>query len=167
MTKNTPSKSFDQARTRRVPRLPQNTVGVSRTKQAFAPECDINNIMKRFEKAGIIEHVAKTGGRYGDFTDAPSSYHEAMEQVVLAQQMFLSLPAKVRARFSNDPGEFLSFVGDPANQDELIRLGLATRRPADPAQPAPAGAPGGPQGAPDAGGAGGDGNNKGASQKGS
>lgn len=165
MSKSSQSNSGSAMRARRVPRLPFNTTGPSKTKQSMAPECDINNIMRRFEKTGILEHVSRHAGRYGDFTGAPASYHEALNQVVDAQTMFLALPAKVRARFSNDPGEFLAFVSDPANVDELIRLGLANPRPADPAQPAPSGAPGGPQGAPDAGGAGGSGGTNGGASK--
>ena len=41
--------------------------------------------------------------------------------------MFLDLPAKVRDRFKNDPGQFLEFATDPSNVDELVKMGLATK----------------------------------------
>jgi Chlamydia-phage Chp2 scaffold (Chlamy_scaf). len=113
---------------RRAPRVQFQTTGASRTKQSFREECNINNVMRRFEKTGILEHTNRYEGSYGDFTAAPSSYHEAVEQVIAAEKMFMSLPASVRKRFSNDPGLFLDFVEDPSNVDEVVKLGLATKR---------------------------------------
>lgn len=138
---------------RKRPRLQYFCTGSSRAKPSFKDECDVNRVMARFEQTGIVEHTNAHQGNYGDFLSAPSSYHEAVQQVADAQQMFMSLPAKVRARFSNDPGYFLEFVEDPDNLDEMVRLGLATKRhnPSEPAgsDPSPKGGsdPGG-DGAP-------------------
>ncbi|AXH73629.1 MAG: internal scaffolding protein [Microviridae sp.] len=98
--------------------------GHSMTKQAFKDECDINNIMKRFERDGMVAHYNKYGGEYGDFTDCPE-YHEAQNKVLAANEMFLTLPSKVRERFKNDPGAFLAFVSDKANYQEMVDIGLA------------------------------------------
>lgn len=95
----------------------------SRTKQSFRQESDINVIMSRFEKTGLLTHVNQYNGQYGDFTGLPE-YQEAMNKVVSANEMFASLPAKIRDRFANDPAKFLSFVGDPANAAEAKALGL-------------------------------------------
>ena len=116
---------------RKYRRVVTKVEGPSRTKQSFRDECDINGIMKKFEKTGLLEHVNEHRGDYGDFTDVPQNYHEALSQVVAAEQMFMTLPAKVRARFRNDPGEFLAAVdsADPAVQGELVRLGLAELPP--------------------------------------
>lgn len=92
--------------------------------QSFRDECDINNIMKKFERTGLLDHVNEHEGNYGDFTDLPASYHEAQNQVIRAQEMFLSVPSKIRARFNNDPGEFLAYVEDPANVEGMRELGL-------------------------------------------
>lgn len=97
---------------------------VGLTKQCFADECDIGNIMARFDKTGLIEHVNKFQGDYGDFTGA-QEYQESLNQVMAAEDMFMSLPAKVRAKFENDPGQFLDFVGNPDNLSEMVDLGLA------------------------------------------
>lgn len=107
-------------------RLPTVIAGASRTKQSFAAECDINNIMKRFEKDGLVLHVNKFDGQYGDFTNAPE-YHDAVNKVLAADDMFMSLPASLRTRFENDPGRFLAFVADPANVREMQSLGLMRR----------------------------------------
>jgi hypothetical protein len=49
--------------------------------------------------------------------------------------MFMSLPAKIRSRFQNDPGAFLDFVQNPENRDEMIELGLAKAQPRAPVEP--------------------------------
>ena len=104
-------------------------IGESLTHQSFVAECDINNIMSRYEKGLIIEHVNRYQGDYGDFTDAPTDYAEALNQVMAAQEMFMSLPSKIRERFENDPGQFLAFVQDPENLEEMQELGLSSRPP--------------------------------------
>lgn len=121
-------------RNRAVPRLPTVIAGESRTKQAFRDECNINNIMRKFEKTGMVDHVRTVNGSYDDFTNTPVDYHDAMNIVVNAQNMFMTVPAKVRARFGNDPGAFISFVEDPANREECVKLGLAVP-PAEPPAP--------------------------------
>jgi phage internal scaffolding protein len=95
----------------------------SLTHSYFAEDCDINVIMAQYEKSGLIEHVNRYNGSYGDFTDV-SDYQSSLNAVLEAQEAFDSLPAKVRSRFSNDPAEFLSFVNDSSNKDEMISLGL-------------------------------------------
>lgn len=106
-----------------------------RTQQSFKKQCDVNTIMKQFEKTGMFEHVTEHAGSYGDYLDAPE-YHAAMNAVVEAQEMFDTLPARVRKRFGNDPSDFLAFMDDPENVDEMRSLGLLL--PAEPAVVSPA-----------------------------
>lgn len=101
-----------------------------RTQQSFKDDCDINLIMKRFERTGMLDHLNQFEGSYGDFTDVPTSYHDAVNQVLAAQDMFMTVPARVRAMFDNDPGKFLAFVDDPANAEKMVELGLARQAPA-------------------------------------
>lgn len=105
------------------------TIGESRTKQAFKDECDINKIMKRFEKTGILPEMIKVQPHYGDFSD-PISYQEALNRVELAKEQFHALGARIRERFGNDPENFLRFATNPSNAEEMVRLGLATKREA-------------------------------------
>lgn len=98
---------------------------VSLTHQSMSAECDVNLIMARFEKTGILEHRNTFEGQYGDFTELPQDYHESMNAVIAANDMFSTLPATVRKRFANDPGLFLDFVADPNNKTELEKMGLA------------------------------------------
>jgi len=109
-------------------------------KQYFKDECDINNILNRFEKTGILPDLIKQNPQYGDFSELPD-YQQAIELVQKAQEQFTSLSAKIRDRFENDPAKFLEFATDPKNIDEMVTLGLATKIepdvPEEPVDPAP------------------------------
>lgn len=103
----------------------------SRTKQSFRDECDVNLIMKRFKNSMGVDYLNRFNGymdgKFGDFTGVVD-YRSAIDQIRQAKEVFGALPAKVRSRFQNDPAEFLDFVGNPNNGDELVALGLATKR---------------------------------------
>lgn len=85
-------------------------------------EVDINNIMKRYRKTGIIDHVAKHQGNYGE--NDGIDYHQSMNIIRRADEMFLELPSQVRKEFGNNPAEFLDFVDNPANIEKLREMGL-------------------------------------------
>nr|QJB20506.1 MAG: internal scaffolding protein [Microvirus sp.] len=113
----------------------------SRAQQHMRDECDINVMVERFTRTGEIPQ-APVVPHPVDF-DEVFDFQSAMNVVVEAQRSFDALPAKVRARFSNDPGEFLAFVHDPASQEEARALGLlAPKAPvSEPAAVPPAPAP--------------------------
>jgi len=94
----------------------------SRTQQSFRDECDINNILKRFNVTGELP-LGSVQPQYGDFSGI-TDYQSALNAVMAAQDSFLQLPAKVRAKFDNDPALFLEFASDEANKDEMKALGL-------------------------------------------
>ena len=102
-------------------------VGKSLTKQSMSAECDINNIMRKYQKTGAISHTARHGGDYG-FASS-DSFHESMLVVVKAQEMFEDLPSSLRQRFGNDPANLLDFVQDEGNTEEMVKLGLVERKP--------------------------------------
>ncbi|AXH73123.1 MAG: internal scaffolding protein [Microviridae sp.] len=103
----------------------------SRTHQSFKDECDINIIVNNLDAQGFLDASRGKMPQYFDGTLVPD-YHTALNQVIYAQSLFDDLPAPVRERFKNDPGAFIQFFNDPANQDEAIKLGLATARPLSP-----------------------------------
>lgn len=108
----------------------------SRAKQSFKDECDINTIVERFGLTGELPSGVAMP-QHGDFTGL-TSFHAAMNEVVAAREAFSQFPAKVRARFHNDIGEFVDFCSDPANQDEAVKLGLVAKVEAPkPAEPMP------------------------------
>lgn len=100
------------------------------TEQSHKQMCEINNILRKYQKTGVIEHVNKHKPSYGFASSV--QFQEAMETVTVAQQMFDDLPSGLRNRFSNDPAQFLDFVQNPENEEEMIKMGLANRRPQEP-----------------------------------
>lgn len=96
---------------------------VSLTHQSMRDECDINLIMAKYQSTGLIEHVNQFEGNYGDFLHAVD-YQSAINVVMAANDAFASLPSSIRDRFSNDPAQFLDFVHDDNNREEMIKLGL-------------------------------------------
>lgn len=103
------------------------SVEPSRTLQSDAEAADINNILKRYEKTGLLPDMILENPRYGDFSDVPS-YQEALEIVTRSHEQFAALDAHIRQRFSNDPALFLEFAQNPANMKEMVKLGLATEK---------------------------------------
>uniref|UniRef100_UPI004048DAE2 hypothetical protein n=1 Tax=Shewanella sp. TaxID=50422 RepID=UPI004048DAE2 len=110
----------------------------SRTKQAFKDEANINRILDKYNRTGLMPQYDKPQV-YGDFTQVVC-YHTAQNKIAEGKQAFAELPSDLRKRFNNDPGQFLDFIGDPeSNLDEMVKLGLARIRPqSDTAKEAPA-----------------------------
>jgi len=95
----------------------------SLTQQQFKEDSDINTIVDRFMKSGVLP-TPDNMPQYIDY-EGVFDYQTAMNAIRSADEQFMRMDAKVRARFNNSPQEFLSFFADPANTDEAIRLGLA------------------------------------------
>jgi phage internal scaffolding protein len=92
------------------------------TQQSGADETNINNILKKFDKTGLITHVSKIEATYGEMTGL--DLKTAQDTVTGAQTMFNALPVEIRNRFKNDPVELLTFMENPDNREEAIELGL-------------------------------------------
>ena len=103
-----------------------HTTGASLTKQAEKDDTDINLILKKYNRTGLMPHVNMLQGMYGDFSTA-NDYHASLNAVQRAQDAFMALPATIRSRFDNDPAAFLEFMSDDKNLDEAYSLGLAVR----------------------------------------
>lgn len=107
-------------------RTPTSFPKGTRTKQSFQAECDINNIMAKYAKTGVLEHTRNVQGAYGDFSDVPD-FQEARNRLIAAEQAFMALPAAVRKRFDNDPEQLVAFIADDKNYDEALKLGLVQK----------------------------------------
>lgn len=108
---------------------PVRVPGVSRTKQEFKDECDVNNIIRRFHKENLVRHLARGVPRYLDVSEI-GDFRTAVDQVRAATEFFEGLPAKVRAKFENNPALFLDQAGR-LSREELRELGLAELRKDD------------------------------------
>lgn len=108
---------------------------LGRTRQEFERESNINNIMAKYQKTGIVDHITKHSPQYGDYD--PIDFQQAMDTIKQGEEMFADLPSQARKYFNNDPAEFMTFVQDPANIDKLVELGLASKPVQAPQTPDP------------------------------
>lgn len=94
-----------------------DTVGKSMTKQNHKDECDVNQILAKFQRTGAMTHVRERSGEYMDVD--PVTYKEAMDIAAAAQTMFADLPSALRDYFGNDPEAFLEYTQNPQNADSV------------------------------------------------
>lgn len=95
----------------------------SMTEQHFKDECDINNIVARYQETGVLPQ----GDRqplFGDFAEFPQDLQSSQAYFDDAQERFMQLPATLRKEFDNDPVKLLRFVADDNNRQRAIELGL-------------------------------------------
>ncbi|WNK13022.1 MAG: internal scaffolding protein [Microvirus sp.] len=91
--------------------------------QSDADECDINIIMKKYGAGGMLPQRTDLP-KSGDFT-AVTDFRSALDLVDQAREAFADVPAAVRKQFNNDPAQFMAFMENPENKDEIKKLGLA------------------------------------------
>lgn len=103
-------------------RLDEDGNPIYTTEQVHAKQCDVNYIIAKYDKEGIINHLAKFEYKYGDMT--ANDFAQMTAAVLQAKQTFEAMPSKIRNEFDNSPEKFLAFMDDPANRDKAIELGL-------------------------------------------
>lgn len=102
----------------------------SMAQQHFKDECDVNNILRKYESTGLITHVANGTPSYGDFSSV-LEFQQAQNILIEAQDAFEALPASLRKRFDNDPAVMLEFIENPDNREEAENLGLVVKKAVD------------------------------------
>lgn len=101
----------------------------SKTVQDFKDEADVNKLVNRFSETGqfydplVLSQASVRKPMFEDFSSVPD-YQAAQDIVLDAQAQFDALPSAIRDRFANDPAQLLAFVGNDANREEAIKLGL-------------------------------------------
>ena len=103
--------------------------------QSFAESTDIHSILRRFQN-GEVDVLEKVQGFYGDITEMPHTYAEALQRIADSEKVFMSLPVDVRAKFGHSFSEFLSASQD---DDFLDRMGLKPEEQAEPVPSVPDG----------------------------
>lgn len=88
--------------------------------QSFAESTDIHSILKRYQN-GEVDVLEKVQGFYGDITEMPHTYAEALQRIADSEKVFMSLPVEVRAKFGHSFSEFLAASQEA---DFLDRLGV-------------------------------------------
>lgn len=95
------------------------------TEQHHRESCDVNYIIDVFQRTGKIS--PGNSCFYEDVSDRPSDLLECMNVVKRSQEIFSSIPSKIRARFDNDPVKLLDWISDPSNRKEAGEIGLLSK----------------------------------------
>lgn len=96
----------------------------SKVEQQHQNDADINTIMRKLHSQGVLPYY-KNGGDFGDFTSV-EDFHEAQNKIAQARLDFMALPAVLRQKFNNDPGELIQFLDNPDNLAEAREMGLVS-----------------------------------------
>lgn len=108
----------------RIRRRVQTPVGTkTRTKQSEADSTDVNRIMAKYLKTGVIEHWNQRRPQYGDFS-AATDYKTAVDTAQAAQDEFMTLSANVRKACENDPLKLLELMASEEGMQTLVDAGL-------------------------------------------
>ena len=97
----------------------------ARVEQCHRDECDINKIIAKYDRTGVLNHVNDFEARYEDLTGL--DYQTMLNTVANANSMFEGLPSEIRNQFANDPANFISFMDDENNNEQMYEMGLKTR----------------------------------------
>ena len=95
------------------------------TEQSHKNQCDINKIIDKYDKTGIIKHVSSFEGKFGDLTGV--DFKMMQDKVANARSMFQELPSNIRKEFDNDPGRLLEFMENPDNRKKAEELGIVDK----------------------------------------
>lgn len=102
-----------------------------RTRQEFADECDINILLARYEKSGVLTHYSQVEPVYMDLSEVPD-LQASLAAMREAERAFMTLPATVRREFDNDAVKFVEFAQNPENIDQMREWKLAPPKPEEP-----------------------------------
>lgn len=106
------------------PSVPITFTKPSLTEQSHKQECDINCIINRYKKTGVLGGIDQAREMFfGDFSEV-GSYHEVQNIIKDAGEKFLQLPSEVRSAFDNDPAKLLDALKDNSQIGKLIDLGI-------------------------------------------
>lgn len=100
--------------------------------QHHKDEVNINNIVKRHGMDMIAKTALLNQGEYIMDDNPTNDFQEAMFIVTKANETFQKMPSEIRKKFNNSPAEYMDFIQNPENIDEMVSLGLAQRKPDEP-----------------------------------
>lgn len=104
---------------------PNDKKSVSKTSQSAKDDVDINKIMKKAKKNGLIIDPNNLNLRkplYGDYS--AFSFHEAQMKIAALNSEFDKLNPSTKRLFHHDPIELVEFLADPKNEEKAVELGL-------------------------------------------
>lgn len=92
----------------------------TKTQQHFKEEQDINIIVARVLKTGVMPDIP-VPGQYADLS-TQEDYHTMLNRIAETNGLFYKLDPELRAEYKNDPGAWLQDVNEKLNQGDLAPL---------------------------------------------
>lgn len=80
--------------------------------QSFAESCDMALLISRYMQ-GDATALNRVQALYGDFSDAPQSYTDAVALFERVAADFSTLPIDIKEKFDNDASKFMDSLGSP------------------------------------------------------
>lgn len=80
--------------------------------QSHKDSVDIHVLLARYQN-GDVTALQRVQGVFGDFTQLPKTYADALNLVNDGKQLFDELPVDVRAKFGHDFARFVASIGTP------------------------------------------------------
>lgn len=111
------------------PKVFTDTKGPSQTQQQFAKEADINHKARvHFAGPNRMHPMGNPAAtRVMRFADCTANDFQVMQNMLAqVQTQFMGLPSRLRTRFSNRPEVLMTWLENPENRDEALKLGLVT-----------------------------------------
>lgn len=107
----------------------------SLTEQAHAAETDINGIIARYKKTGVLGTPDQIRDMFfGDFSEVGSRFECALITAD-AKEQFMALPIEARREFGHSLEDFLKALDDPTQLERFVKVGLVKAPPKETATP--------------------------------
>lgn len=100
--------------------------GKRMTVQSDKNQANINSIVRRIEKGGMLHNLNSGTPFYGDVSEY-AGLQDAIIKVQNANEMFMDMSPEIRKRFNNNPVELVDFLRDEKNTQEAIDLGMVIK----------------------------------------
>lgn len=104
-------------------RVRHRSGGETMTDRSQTSTVDINKIMARYKKTGVISHWNHRQPVYGDVSMV-TDFRDAVELADTTWDHFMELDAHIRQEADNDPGRFLEMLSSVEGVQELVDAGL-------------------------------------------
>lgn len=112
----------------------------SQTVQSDADLADLNKIIARYKKTGIVAGLNEAQGQFLDVSQH-QDFAEVMRTARAAEMEFMKLPSKVREEFGHDVANWLDAAFDRDKREALVDSGVIENTGLAPEEGAPTGAP--------------------------
>lgn len=96
--------------------------GETLTEQAHKDACDLNHIIKKYDRKGVMRLQQQVTVDEEALLDLVGfDYQTAEQNLARVRSEFEMLPSEVRFKFRNDPGEYLKYLSRPQKAADEVK----------------------------------------------